>query len=300
MVDVPDTVAGWKAHAEGLLTEPSCAFHRNVDISSYYASTYLALPTCLKWAGMAAFASHHVRLALFPLRMDTDRAGYVDTARSLGRRRLLHTLDVDTIRATNNGIFDDIFWVHRAYLSSDDGIGRLRRLLAPEPGYASVLAGFEAIDAGRRILEDPAASAGARREGAELVWHGNVRILEHEQRELVQPYFDRLSCLAARVLSLGGATTFEVRGPRHEAEYFSSFYLSSLTRGLPAALRARSWPRITRYDDRWRWIVTSVVPRFRRFDAATSLVASTVRRIVEDARVHAALPCMAPRSRPAV
>jgi hypothetical protein len=39
---------------------------------------YKLQPACFKWAAMAAIASHHVRLALFPLRLDADRTGYVD------------------------------------------------------------------------------------------------------------------------------------------------------------------------------------------------------------------------------
>ena len=69
------------------------------------------MPAYFKWAGMAAFASHHVRLALFPLRLDRDRTGYVDIPHSLGRRRVLLLSDINTIRETNNAIFDDIFWV---------------------------------------------------------------------------------------------------------------------------------------------------------------------------------------------
>ena len=88
---MPETIAGWKALTDGLLTSQCCAFHRNVEISSRYAWIYRLLPACLKWAGMAAIASHHVRLALFPLRLDADRTGYVDIPRSLGRRRLLLT-----------------------------------------------------------------------------------------------------------------------------------------------------------------------------------------------------------------
>ena len=38
--------------------------------------------------GLAAFASHHVRLALVPLWLDTDATGYVDLPRSLGRWNL--------------------------------------------------------------------------------------------------------------------------------------------------------------------------------------------------------------------
>ena len=289
----PHTIAQWQGLADGLLTDQACAFHRNVEISSRYAWLYKALPSCLKWAGMAAIASHHVRLALFPLRLDTDRSGYVDIPHSLGRRRLL-LADVDTIRATNNAIFNDIFWTHLAYVTADDGIRRLRSLLSGRPDYAPVLAGFEAIDRGRQVLEDVAASAPARRWAEDLIWLGNIQLLEHEQRALVQPHFDHLSCAFARIVSLGAATSFEVRGPRGELAYFTSFYLYSLTRGMPSVLRAASWPRITRYDDRWRWITTSVVPHFRKLDADMRRIDASLGRIFDDARDYAATPCVLP------
>ena len=265
-----------------------------MEISSRYAWIYKLQPACFKWAAMAAIASHHVRLALFPLRLDTDRTGYVDITRSLGRRRVLLTEDVNTIRATNNAIFDDIFWVHLAYVTAEDGIERLRALLRAERHYAPILSGFEAIDQGRRVLEDATASAAARRTADDLIWAGNLQLLEHEQRALVQPNFDLLSCAFARLVSIGSATTFEVRGVRHEVAYFTSFYLSSLTRGIPHAVRAQAWPRITRFDDRWRWLVTSVVPRFRRFDADTRLVDASLQRIFDEARAFASTPCIHP------
>jgi hypothetical protein len=110
----------------------------------------------------------------------------------------------------------------------------------------------------------------------------------------VQPHFDHLSCAFARLVSLGAATNFEVRGSRGELAYFTSFYLYSLTRGVPYVLRASSWPRITRYDDRWRWITTSVVPHFRRFDADMRRVDASLLRIFNDARGYAATPCVLP------
>jgi hypothetical protein len=282
--------------ADGLLSDPCCAFHRNVEISSRYAWIYTLQPACFKWAAMAAIASHHVRLALFPLRLDTDRTGYVDIPHSLRRPKLLLTQDVNTIRATNNAIFNDLFWVHLAYVTADDGIERLRALLQAERHYAPVLAGFEAIDQGRRVLEDGTASAEARRTADDLIWEGNVQLLEHEQRALVQPNLDRLSCAFARLFSIGSALTFEVRGMRQEVSYFTSFYLYSLTRGIPQVLHAQAWPRITRFDDRWRWIVTSIVPRFRRFDADTRLADASLRRIFDEARDYASKPCVLPRS----
>ena len=200
-----------------------CAFHRNMEITSQYAWLYNLQPARFKWAAMAAFASHHVRLALFPLRLDTDGTGYVDIPHSLGRRRLL-TTDVDTIRATNNAIFNDIFWVHLAYGTAEDGIERLRALLRPELHYAPVLAGFETIDNGRRVLEDVTASAAAGKAADDLIWDGTVQLLEHEQRALVQPMFDHLSCAFARIVSIGATTSFEGGAVRREVAYFTSFY----------------------------------------------------------------------------
>lgn len=292
----PDTIAGWKALADGLLTNQSCVFHRNLEISLCYAWIYRLLPSCFKWAGMAAFASYHVRLALLPFRLDTDRTGYVDIPHSLDRHRPLLAEDVDTVRATNNAIFDDIFWAHLAYSSAEDGIECLRALLGADRHYAPLLSGFEAIDQGRRVLESGTASATSRRIAEDLIWVGNILLLEHEQRAVVQPNFDRLSCPFARLFSMGSTLSFEVRGLRQEVSYFTSFYLYSLTRGVPQALRANAWPRITRFDDRWRWIVASVVPRFRRLDADTRLVDAGLQRIFDEARRYASMPCVVPHS----
>src|SRR5262245_380377 len=296
----PGTIVAWKALADGLLTNQSCVFHRNLEISSCYAWMYKLLPECFKWAGMAAFASYHVRLALLPFRLDTDRTGYVDIPQSLDRHRPhpggLLAKDVDTVRTTNNAIFDDIFWVHLAYCSAPDGIECLRALLGADRHYAALLAGFEAIDRGRRALEDRTASAEARRAAEDLIWAGNVQLLEHEQRAVVQPNFDRLSSAYARLFSMGSTLNFEVRGLRREASYFTSFYIYAATRGMPQAVRARTWPRITRFDDRWPWIVTSIVPRFRKFDADVRLVDASLRRILAEARAYASHACVLPPS----
>ena len=290
---MPDTIDGWKALSDGLLSNQCCAFHRNAAISSRYAWIHKHQPTCFKWAAMAAIASHHVRLALFPLRLHADRSGYVDLPRGRGRRKLL-TDDVETIRSTNNAIYDDIYWVHLAYITAQDGIETLRALLRTEPHYAPLLSGFETIDQGRRVLEDSVVSEKARRTGSDLIWAGNLQLLEHEQRAVVQPNFDRLSCAFARIMSIGSVTTFEVHGVRQELPYFTSFYLYSLRRGIPVALRAQAFPRITRFDNRWRWLAMSVVPRFQRFDADTRLVDASLRRIFATSREYASAPCVLP------
>ena len=122
-----------------------------------------------------------------------------------------------------------------------------------------------------------------------------MQLLEHEQRALVQPNLDGLSCAFARLFSIGSALSFEVRGVRDEVSYFTSFYYYSLTRGIRPVLHAQAWPRITRFADRWRWIVTCIVPRFRRFDVNPRLVDASLCRVFDEARDYASNPCVLPR-----
>jgi hypothetical protein len=286
----PRTVAGWKALAEGLLVDECCAVHRNRQISSYYAWAYMALPSAFKWTGMAAIASHHIRVALLPLHIEkafTDTPGYM---RRLKRCRVL-TADVNTLRATNNDIFDDLFWVHLAYVTSEDGIGLLRKLLRNQRHYAPVLAGFEALDAGRRVLEDATASREARARAQDHVWKGTLILLEHEQRFVVQPNYDRLSARYARVVSIGSATTFDSRAPRRAIEFFTSFFIYTLLRKNPRGLDGRMCPLVTNFDDRWRWLESSVVPRFQRVDTDARVIGAILRRIRDQDRHPVSSPC---------
>ncbi len=181
----PDTVAGWRAAADAMLSPPCCTFHRNMEISSRYAWLHAQQPVCFKWAAMAAIASHHTRLVLYPFRLDADRSGYVDLPRSLSRWRLL-TEDANRMREVNNAIYDDIFWVHLAYLAAADGVEDLRRMLRPHRQYAALLSAFETIDRGRTVLADQGSPQEARRAAHDMVWAGNLALLEHEQR-VVQP-----------------------------------------------------------------------------------------------------------------
>ncbi len=295
----PDTVEEWKAEASALLSPPCCAFHRNVEISAKYAWLYNQSPECFKWAAMAAIASHHIRLVLFPFRLDTNGSGYLDLPRSLSRRGRL-TEDANTIRETNNAIFADVFWVHLVYLASRDdadGLSQLRTLLSPTPHYASVLAAFETIDRGRLLADDESLPLSERLRGEDLVWEGNVNLLDHEQRAVVQPHFDRLSPSFVRLISMGATTAFEVRGIKQEVRYFTSFYLHSFTSGLPRVVRGQAWPRITRLEDRWRWLETDVVPRFRRLDASPDLMSASLARVVVEAQHYVDTPCVMSQQR---
>ncbi|NUR07639.1 MAG: hypothetical protein HOQ22_11765 [Nocardioidaceae bacterium] len=83
-------------------------------------------------------------------------------------------------------------------------------------------------------------------------------------------------------------------GQRHGAGYFTSFYGDSPTHGIPDAWRPHAWPRITRYDDRWRGWSAAWCRRSRKLDAQTFLLDASLRRIADDAGVYGSMPCLPP------
>ena len=231
----------------------------------------------------------------------SSRSGWTPTApatwtsRTAWRRRRLLIEDVNTIRATNNAIFNDIFWVHLAYVTADDGIERLRALLQAERHYAR---------RPRRLRGDrPGTPCPGGRDGVRGGSAGGRRSHLGGQRPAPRARAARLGATQlrsplvrvrqARLDRLG----HELRGARRAAggaAYFTSFYLYSLTEDPGTRCGARTWPRITRFDDRWRWLATSVVPRFQMFDSDQRLLEASIGHVLDVGRVYEAMPCIVP------
>lgn len=275
--DGASTVQCWRNRANDLLSRQECVFHRNGEISALYAALYLRHPDLYKWAGMAAFASHHARLALVPLKLDADDSGAVDVPRSLRRWTGLHMRDVDLIRRVNNAIFDDVFWMHLAYDGSTAGMARVRGLEDTEALDPRLVAAFASLDDAREALAEGAGDARDR------VWRANAAILRHEQEAIVQPLFDELTPAFAQAFSLGAGFGLRVRGIARAIGLFTSFYGYTLTRGLGRALARRRRPLVTRLDDRWDWIERAILPRFRRYEEGPEEMTEAMRWIIEDA-----------------
>lgn len=273
------SVEEWKAHAQSLLARQPCVFVRNAQISALYAALYLHQPQLFKWAGLAAIASRHIRVALWPLRWGAS-GEEIDLPRVVGRWQALRLADADVVRRTNNDIFDDIFWAHLVYDGRASGLSELERLV-DGTAYHPIAAVFKRLDEGRRLL------SGAPGAG-DVVWDANLRILEHEQRTKVQPNFDRLSCAYARVFSFGATAGLDADGLRRLSAVLTSFYGYSLRRRIWPPGRSGP-PLLTSFDDRWAWIEGSIVPRFRRHEGMGDGFRRTLERVVGEASRQNAL-----------
>ena len=250
---MPDTIAGWKTVAEGLRPE-ACAFHRDLEIRhATRGSTAPARVVQVGGHGGLRVAPCPARLV--PAPAGPDRRGEWTSAQP--RSRGAAEPDVNTIRETNNAIFDDIFWAHLPYAIAEDGIERLRALLAHSP-TTRPSSRFKEIDQGAaswRTGQPP-----PRRDGWPRTSSGTATSsCSSTSSARGATELDRLSCLFARVFSMGRPRASRCVDCATKPPTSPRSTVRPRTR-RPAGPEAQAWPRITRYDDRWRWIVTASCP----------------------------------------
>lgn len=261
--------AYWQQMAEANLPPEHEVVARNEAITGTYARWYTAQPL-FKWAGMAAFSSHRVGLALVPYRthLADDLLGDPD-ATGDPHPPEFHTVlaDLHCLRETNNLVFHDIGWAHLAYMSPEGGIEAIERCLADEPQSRLMLQGFRLIEQGRLLMQGDAKQ---QSEGIELVWKGNELLLKHEQAMIVQKKFDTLDTDCKMFLSCFTLMDFNAVYITDNFHYSSLFYTFMWTRGLPLLVQTFSPPQLTDLRHRWFWIEKSLIPLWRLVERTDS------------------------------
>lgn len=272
----------WKADAESRLPSLEEIIQRNRAITSHYARLYVDHHDIFKWAGMAAFASSQVGVALAfvemmltPGRMMENEpshqkddlfggigdffAGAVRTVFSFpfsvydfaSRNLLLN--DLEEIHKGNNAIYNDIAWAHHAYL--EGGLKEIEDNISDNE-REFLFSGFRMIDKGRVLLE----SGNDPEEAKTLIKEGNIKLLRHEQINTLGPVFDAISSQGRVVVSFGSELNFGEAAPSgcsprsSFADHFG--YLETLT-------GTRS---VTNAEHRWQWIEESVLPAWYAVD----------------------------------
>jgi hypothetical protein len=250
----------WTQLALEALPPESCVLERNLVISAMYAQWYLDHGETYKWAGVAAFASHRVGLALSPYEFIVDNE-VVDVMDEFGRRRGSLLADLNLIRETNNMVYRDMGWTHLAYASVDGGLSAVEKGLSDLPSHYRLVDGFRLIDEGRKLID-----RGRIMPGREAIWRGNELLLEHEQYCTVQPQFEKLDRGFDTFLTVATMLDFDADNLRIEWSSNTSFFAFMWTRGMPLLLRTVSPPDIRRVDHRWYWVANRVYPLWKQVD----------------------------------
>lgn len=297
--------AYWHQKALGSLPPEEDILARNAAITGTYAAWYTRFPDVLKWAGMAAFASHRVGLALKPYCFKLLKNTITDieetetdlSPKKPGRRgfRLIRGCKesiikgLNLIRETNNHVYEDIGWAHVAYLSRDGGLAALEAELADQPDYALMLEGFRTLDQGRRMLAEPSPQKTAAQK---LIWDGNALLLKHEQLYTVQNHFDKFDTAFDLFLSFATVMSFNAPYVQLDSLKFhinplkiSSFRLSLWLFGFPLLIHTRSRPNIVRPDHRWCWVSKRVLPLWKAVEAQDKALMCKMEKLKEGARL---------------
>ncbi len=273
----------WKAEAESMLPPREKIIQRNRAITAHYARLYLDHHEIFKWAGMAAFASSQVGIALAfvellqsPGKMIQKREvpGQQDFGSYLGhlagevvrslfslpvsiydaavRQALLN--DLEEVRNGNNNIYNDIAWAHEAYL--EGGLEELA-VNTDEREKEFMLEGFRMIDEGKQLLDSDPVRARA------LIREGNVNLLRHEQVNTLPPVFEAISPLGRIVVSFGSELNFAGAAPAGLPDRASFAEHAGYVEVL-SGMRS-----VTNSEHRWQWIEAQVLPVWNAIDRSS-------------------------------
>jgi hypothetical protein len=269
------TIASWKEFAESKLPPADFVNERNKKITALYAVLYNEYPDLFKWAGMAAFASHKVGLALKPFEFYLDKNGCLQPDCDFDNSPLDLMDDLNIIRYTNNKVFEDIAWIHFAYTSPCGGIYFLNELLKDNAENRLLLEGFAFIDKGKLF----AATNKALSE--KYIWYGNSLLLKHEQLFTVQPMFSKLEFGFRKFLALATAMDFDARNMVTDRKTYTSFYLYMWIWGIHLLLKTRSFPSICNFEHRWQWIDKRMLGIWKQVDRSDSTLRKKISLLMD-------------------
>lgn len=204
----------------------------NQRITAAYAEMYLRDPSKFLWAGMAAFASCDVGKGMRQAKALRDEAG--NPLIAIGT--LLTGAPTGTELATalgkgNLGVYADIYWQHLAY--AQGGIQEMRDLKARGELPAEQLNAWELIEQGK-------------------VWEGNRQLLFYEQSVTLQKgVYDQHSKAFKNMSWLADYAPWMLKSPipGHDVAF---------TTCVPGG-------NLGAFDDRWKWIDTSMLPAWKKF-----------------------------------
>jgi hypothetical protein len=257
------SVEYWQNVVMSRLPPPEHVVAGNHEITAQYAHWYQTHPGLFKWAGMAAFASYRVGIALLPYRIES-RADRLLSVEAVDGTKVspARLPDLDLLRIINRAVYQDIGWAHEAYAQA--GFEEVQGAAADRPEYQQIYEGFRLIDRGRRLQEIPHHAA----EGCDLVWKGNQQLLHHEQSEVIQPRLRDLREDFVVFLSAMTILEFWIDPLGIYPDRLTCFLLAMAMFGKHVLLRTRSLPDFRVFEQRWFWITHRAFPLWRRLETA--------------------------------
>ncbi len=255
-------------HYQFNLPPEESVIQRNRTITTYYAQLYQRAPHLYKWAGMAAFASFHIgeKLQLW----DWQHTGIKTLSATCKKQNLTIEDDFQIIRIINNQIFAEIGGDHLGFRQME--FPQFKKQLVDRNRHPIIIAAFEKLHEANLQLE----SKGYTPTVQELIWEANTDILWHEQSEVVQPLFNKLSDLFSGAMTLFASFDYKINHHPTTWKAPSRFVLFMLFQGFHILKQEWQLPRVTKLQHRWHWILNDLLKKWKVVEANSTLIATEI------------------------
>lgn len=237
---------------------------RNRTITTYYAQLYKNEPQLYKWAGMAAFASFHIgeKLKMW----NWEKSGIKTLSVTCNKKNRIIEDDFQIIRIINNRIFTEIGWIHLIFAQMD--FSSFKALLVEQGRHHIVISAFEKLNHAKESLKKDGYSSTIN----DLVWEANIEILWHEQSEVVQPLFDRLSSFFSRAMTFFASFDYRINHHQTSWKTRSRFILFMIFNGFNMIRENWEIPQVTNLDQRWHWISNDILKKWKAVESNEVLI----------------------------
>jgi hypothetical protein len=247
---------------------------RNRTITTYYAQLYQNEPQLYKWAGMAAFASFHIgeKLQMW----DWEVYGIKSLSITCAKKNRTLEDDFQMIRIINNRIFLEIGWIHLAFAQMD--FPSFQALLLEKERHPLIIHAFEKLNNAREQLKSQTPLVASI---DKLIWEANTEILWHEQSEVVQPLFNKLSVLFSRAMTFFASFDYKINHNQTSWKTRSRFILFLIFNGFHLIKKNRFLPELTNLEHRWYWILNDLLKKWQIVEADKSLITSEINLLAQ-------------------
>ncbi|MFT6971755.1 MAG: hypothetical protein ACJAXX_002329 [Roseivirga sp.] len=242
---------------------------RNRTITTYYAQLYQNEPQLYKWAGMAAFASFHIgeKMEMW----NWEKSGIKSfSATCIKVNRSLED-DFQVIRIINNSIFLEIGWLHLSFCQMD--YNSFKSLLIEKSKHKIILDAFEKLNIARRLLKVEGYTEALK----DMIWEANTEILWHEQSEVVQPLFDKLSDLFSLAMTFFASFDYQINHHRTRPNTRSRFILFMLFNNFSLVKKSGFFPDVTQLEQRWYWIFNDLFKKWKIVESDSNLITEEIK-----------------------
>ena len=246
---------------------------RNRTITTYYAQLYKQEPQLYKWAGMAAFASFHIgeKLQMW----NWEDSGIKTLSFTCNKKNRTIEDDFQVIRIINNRIFSEIGWVHLTFCQMD--FISFKSLLLEKDKHQIIIHAFEKLNSAREQLKREGYSASVK----EIIWEANTEILWHEQSEVVQPLFDKLSDIFSGAMTFFASFDYKINHHQTSPNIRSRFIFFILFHGFSLIKENWSMPKVTNLQYRWYWIFNDLLKKWKIVEGNDNLIKSEINLLAK-------------------